>query len=71
MQITIKKTEIVNSIKLNTRLQEEISQKNQKIEEETKLSFKNNAELKSKITNQNNSVNDISYKLENTNISIN
>ena len=58
MQITIKKTEIVNSIKLNTRLQEEISQKNQKIEEETKLSIKNNDELKNKITNKNNSVND-------------
>ncbi|GAG78442.1 unnamed protein product, partial [marine sediment metagenome] len=71
MQITIKRTEIVNSIKLNTRLQEEISQKNQKNEEETKLSLTNNTELKDKINKQNNSINDISSKLENTNISIN
>jgi chromosome segregation protein len=71
MQITIKRTEIVNSIKLNTRLQDEISQKNQKIDKETKLSLSNNTELKDKIKKQNNSINDISSKLKNKNISIN
>ncbi len=71
MQIMIKRTEIVNSIKLNTRIQEEISQKNQKIEQETKFSLTTNNELNDKIKKQNNSINDISSKLKNKNISIN